>query len=193
MRTVILNAFRIDLTEVTNNAYQRCLAGGDCRSPSSEASATRTDYFTNPSYARFPVVNVDWDSANAYCKWLGKRLPSVEEWEVAASIAPLTQRYFLYPWGNRFEPQLANGGSAASVDTRAVGDFHPVGNSSFGLRDTVGNVAEWTASPSAQPFNGFVVKGGSYRDPVDLLRLDAQQNWVRTTQTDWLGFRCASD
>jgi len=192
-RTVVLNAFRIDLTEVTNNAYQRCHAGGGCRLPSSEASATRADYFTNPSYARFPVVNVDWDSANAYCEWLGKRLPTVEEWEVATSIAPLTQRYFRYPWGNRFDPQLANGGSAASVDTRAVGDFHPVGDSSFGLRDAVGNVAEWTASPSSQPFNGFVVKGGSYRDTVDLLRLDAQQNWVRTTQADWLGFRCASD
>ena len=193
MRTVVLNAFRIDLTEVTNNAYQRCQAGGGCRLPSREASATRSDYFTNPSYGRFPVVNVDWDGANAYCEWLGKRLPTVEEWEVAASIAPLTQRYFRYPWGNHFDPQLANGGSAASIDTRAVGDFHPVGNSSFGLYDMVGNVAEWTASPSSEPFNGFVVKGGSYHDPVDLLRLDAQQNWVRTTQADWLGFRCASD
>jgi Sulfatase-modifying factor enzyme 1 len=193
MRTVVLNAFRIDLTEVTNSAYQRCYGSGGCRLPGREASETRTTYFTNPSYAHFPVVNVDWDSANAYCEWLGKRLPTVEEWEVAASIAPLTQRYFRYPWGNQFDPQLANGGSLSSGDTRAVGDFHPVGNSSFGLQDMAGNVAEWTASPSSEPFNGFVVKGGSYRDPLELLRLDAQQNLVRTTQADWLGFRCASD
>lgn len=193
MRTVVLATFRIDLTEVTNGAYQRCVQNDECVPLGSEASATRVDYFTNPAYAAFPVVNVDWDSANRYCTWLGKRLPTLEEWEVAASIAPLTQRYFRYPWGDRFEPQFANGADVAATDTRAVGAFHPFGNSSFGLRDMAGNVAEWTDTPSADLFDGFVVKGGSYRDDAELLRLDAQQSLVRTTQVAWLGFRCASD
>lgn len=193
LRTVVVDAFRIDLTEVTNRAYQRCVANDACTSPSSAASATRADYFTNSAYAAFPVSNVDWDQAKSYCAWLGKRLPTREEWEVAASIAPLTQRHFLYPWGDHFDPNFVNGGSAVRSDTRAVGDFHPVGDSSFGLRDMAGNVAEWTASPSAEKFDNFVVKGGSYQDSADLLRLDVQEEMVRTTAAPWLGFRCAGD
>lgn len=191
-RTVVVPAYRIDLTEVTNGAYARCVTNGSCPVPSTPASATRADYYTNPAYAEFPVVNVTWDNANAYCAWLGKELPTIEEWEVAASIAPLTRRTFAYPWGDRFDPRFVNGGSAEDRDTLAVGSFHPVGNSSFGLRDMAGNVAEWTASPSAELFDGFVVKGGSYRDSADLLRLAVQQNLVRTTAEPWLGFRCVS-
>jgi len=193
MRTVMLTAFRLDVTEVTNGAYQRCYQSGVCPAPSSEASATRPAYFTDPAYGDFPVVHVDWDSANTYCTWLGKRLPTVEEWEVAAGIAPLTQRYFRYPWGDRFEPHYANGGRALATDTQAVGAFYPLGDSSFGVQDMAGNVAEWTASPSADLFDGFIVKGGSYRDNAALLRLDVQQDLVRTTQAAWLGFRCARD
>ncbi len=191
-RPAVVAAYRIDLTEVTNGAYARCVTNGSCVAPNSPASATRADYYTNPAYAEFPVVNVTWDNANAYCIWLGKELPTIEEWEVAASIAPLTQRTFLYPWGDRFDPRFVNGGSAEDRDTLAVGSFHPVGNSSFGLRDMAGNVAEWTASPSAELFDGFVVKGGSYRDSADALRLAVQQNFVRTTAEPWLGFRCVS-
>ena len=193
LRTVVVASYRIDLTEVTNGAYARCVTNGSCVAPSNTASATHADYYTNPTYAEFPVMNVTWDNATAYCTWLGKRLPTLEEWEVAGSIAPLTQRTFRYPWGDRFDPRLANGGTPTASDTRAVGSFHPVGNSSFGLRDMAGNVAEWTASSSAELFNGFVVKGGSYRDNADLLRLDVQQNLDRTTAAPWLGFRCAGN
>lgn len=193
LRTVVMDAFQIELTEVTNGAYQRCIANDACTPPGSAASTTRPDYFTNGAYATFPVINVDWDQANAYCTWLGKRLPTREEWEVAASIAPLTQRHFLYPWGDRFEPNFVNGGTPLSRDTRAVGDFHPVGDSSFGLRDMAGNVAEWTASSSAEKFDHFVVKGGSFRDSAERLRLDVQDDLVRTTTAPWLGFRCAED
>ncbi len=189
-RPAVVTAYRIDVTEVTNGAYARCVTNGSCPAPNSPASATRADYYTNPLYAGFPVVNVTWDNANAYCTWLGKELPTLEEWEVAGSIAPLTQRTFRYPWGDRFDPRFVNGGSAENRDTLAVGSFHPVGNSSFGLRDMAGNVAEWTASRSAELFDGFVVKGGSYRDSADLLRVDVQENLVRTTAAPWLGFRC---
>ncbi|MBX3014922.1 MAG: SUMF1/EgtB/PvdO family nonheme iron enzyme [Caldilineaceae bacterium] len=193
MRTVVLADFRLDLTEVTNAAYARCYADGVCDRPGSLASATREEYFTDGAYANFPVVNVGWDDADRYCTWLGKRLPTLEEWEVAAGVAPATQRYFRYPWGEQFDPNFANGGNSRSIDTRVVGAYHPMGDSSFGLRDMAGNVAEWTASPSPDLFNAFVVKGGSYRDPADHLRLDAQQLLVGTTQAPWLGFRCASD
>ncbi|MEZ4731200.1 MAG: SUMF1/EgtB/PvdO family nonheme iron enzyme [Caldilineaceae bacterium] len=193
MHTVVLTALRLDVTEVTNGAYQRCYQSGVCPAPNSGASATRPVYFMDPAYADFPVVNVDWESANTYCTWLGKRLPTVEEWEVAAGIAPLTQQYFRYPWGDQFEPHYVNGGTDAATDTQAVGAFHPLGDSLFGVQDMAGNVAEWTRSSSADLIDGFIVKGGSYQDDALLLRLDAQQNFVRTTQAAWLGFRCVRD
>ncbi len=193
LRTVLLETFHVDQTEVTNRAYARCVADGVCLSPSSDASATRESYFSNAVYADFPVIHIDWDGANAYCTWLNKRLPTVEEWEVAAGVAPLTQRYFRYPWGDRFEANFVNGGTPFVTDTRAVGAFHPVGDSSFGARDMAGNVAEWTATPATGLDNGFVVKGGSYGDDAEALRLDVQQALARTLQAPWLGFRCASD
>ncbi len=192
-RSVSLAAYAIDRHEVTNVAYRRCWEQNICPIPSSFDSGLRPGYFANRSYDNFPVVNVDWNAANQYCRWVGKRLPTLEEWEVAASLAPATGLRYRYPWGDRFEARIVNSVLSDLNDTQAVGSYHPAGSTPSGIMDLAGNVAEWTSMPAASMIDGGVIKGGSYRDAPEQLRNDALIELPRDTSTPWLGFRCAVD
>jgi formylglycine-generating enzyme required for sulfatase activity len=98
------------------------------------------------------VVNVNWEDARAYCKWLSRqtghkyRLPTEAEWEYAARAGSKTK----YWWGNNIGSNNATcnkcnsqWGWDAQHMTAPVGSFKA---NPFGLYDTVGNVYEWTCS-----------------------------------------------
>ncbi len=95
-----------------------------------------------------PVVGVSWYEANAYARWLGKRLPTDAEWvkagswPVQLSATARTQRKF--PWGESMDPKRAN------VWNSSVGHIIPVdecsqGVSVGGIYQLIGNVWEWTS------------------------------------------------
>jgi len=188
---VQLDAFVIEHTEVTNWQYRRCHESGVCSLPTYNYSETYSNYFMNPDFDSYPVVYITWADANAYCEWIGRHLPSVEEWEVAASIAPATQRRYIYPWGDRFQPELVNSLSSGVRDTQPVGLYHPAGDSSFGAWDMAGNVAEWTETSPDGMADHALVKGGSYRDEAEGLQVSAYETVPHAGAAPWLGFRCA--
>ncbi|MGL4650918.1 MAG: formylglycine-generating enzyme family protein, partial [Caldilineaceae bacterium] len=219
--SVRLDAFHIDRTEVTNAAWAACVARGGCLPPQPVSSATRAAYFGEPAFKTHPVVNVTQSEAAAFCALQGKRLPTAAEWEVAATLAPATQRLWRYPWGEAFAPSLVVG-SDSHEDTAPVRSRSTRGDSPLGAADMAGNVAEWTATPTgAQPdqpltlplvetgpvldtaplandpqrdtlASAYVVKGGSFLSAAAELLPAASPSEVATARANWLGFRCAS-
>ncbi|MEM7129914.1 MAG: SUMF1/EgtB/PvdO family nonheme iron enzyme [Chloroflexota bacterium] len=185
--------FTIDRTEVTNRSYQACYEQGACLAPVLPNSANRAAYFLHRDYTQFPVVHVDWVRANQYCTWAKKRLPTADEWEVAASAAPATNQRFLYPWGNHFNPLYTNSSQSQIQDTQTVGLSHPGGTSTIGVMDMAGNVAEWTATErTVDSIESYIVKGGSYKDTPEMLLASNIQLKETNFSASWLGFRCAS-
>lgn len=187
---VAVDAFEIDATEVTVDAYQCCVEAGKCTRP----IPWKTCNFGQPGRENHPINCVAWAHADTFCRWAGKRLPTEEEWEYAATGTDGRT----YPWGEAApDKQLCWGRSITEDGTCAVGS-HPTGESPFGLHDMAGNVWEWTASGFSKSYarkrTGAlrVIRGGSWSDvePSDF-RAATRGRWKPTGRVDVIGFRCA--
>lgn len=160
-------------------------------------------YFRYPAYQKYPVVNVAYEQATAYCEWLTSalnrnfphqkviaRLPTEKEWEDAAKAG---NRYANYPWGTesmrveegKFQGQLrANFVLRKGITmadkydiTAPVTSYWP---NDFGLYNMSGNVSEMVAEKG-------LVKGGSWKNRADYLKIDKQQ-YVYSASPE-VGFR----
>ena len=136
---VDLSEYFISKYPIINQQYQVFIHGTNYQPPkgwkNGNYPASKEDH---------PVVNVSWDDATEYCRWLysktGKpyRLPTEAEWEKAARGVEGR----VYPWGNHFDKQYASA-SKGSLDTNRIGSISPQSDSPYGCVDMLGNIFEW--------------------------------------------------
>jgi formylglycine-generating enzyme required for sulfatase activity len=198
-----IEGFWLDRSEVTNAEYRRCVDAGECTLPS------KTEAFDDPNRASHPVLWVSWYQAREYARWAGKRLPSEVEWERAARAGNSAR----FPWGEKWEPGLANAFEIGAGDRWAsegpVASFPP---NPWGIHDLIGNAAEWVqdvyhTSYAGGPRDGTpweqetgpsaerrrVIRGGSYFDPPVRQRVSRRDARKPTEDHRTVGFRCAAD
>ena len=175
------------------------IAGADWRHPQGPDTSLE-------GLMQHPVVHVAFEDALAYADWVGKRLPTADEWEVAARGGLVDQDY---AWGSEKTPDgrwLANvwQGPFPWENKETDGWFwtSPVGSfpaNGYGLVDVCGNVWEWTSTPYAVPEGEQerrVIKGGSFLcadNYCHRFRPSALMGQTLDTATCHMGFRCAAD
>ncbi len=195
-RKIHVDPFYMDESEVTNKRYAGFVQATKRKPP--------YQWFRGEipkGQEKYPVVNVSWDDASAFCAWAGGRLPTEAEWERAARGIAEGK---MYPWGDTVPTakQAVFGGEAgpSAVCTRE--------RNYFGLCDMIGNVWEWAsdwygrdyyaAAPErnpAGPEKGAyrVLRGGSWFDqaqPVLFLSV-SYRSWARQHErSPTIGFRC---
>ncbi|MBI2877212.1 MAG: SUMF1/EgtB/PvdO family nonheme iron enzyme [Candidatus Tectomicrobia bacterium] len=174
-----LKGFYIDTHEVTNAQYTEFLQATGDHPP---------DHWTEGAYppgkGDYPVIYISWISAQRYCEWAGKRLPTEEEWEKAARGSDGR----LFPWGDRFEPGKANLWEEGIKAPRSVGQYRQ-DRSPYGVYDMAGNVMEWTATLFQDDLT--IVRGGSWANDQAESRLDRKMISELDVTSNGVGFRCA--
>ncbi|GAA5117750.1 ergothioneine biosynthesis protein EgtB [Pseudonocardia adelaidensis] len=162
-----------------------------------------------PVPADEPVVHVCFHEAQAYARWLGKRLPTEAEWEKAARYDPATGRSRRFPWGDE-DPTPAHANLGQRHLQPAAAGAHPLGASALGVQQLIGDVWEWTSS-GWHPYPGFevfpypeysqvffggdyrVLRGGSFGTAPAAIR-GTFRNWDHPIRRQiFSGFRCARD
>ncbi|MBD3309414.1 SUMF1/EgtB/PvdO family nonheme iron enzyme [candidate division KSB3 bacterium] len=179
-RMVQVAGFYLDPYEVTNAQYKEFVDATNYPPPLHwEGGLYPADSEDHP------VTFVSWDDAQAYAQWAGKRLPTAEEWEVAARGL----QGQMFPWGVTVE------GQEVAIKTPDGGPV-PVGSfpddvSPYQIYDLGGNVMEWTQSQYEDTAGYFVLKGSSWNGEVFEARGANQTPGAAAYRLSDIGFRCA--
>ena len=192
-----LGRWAFSQTEITFDQWQSCVNAKACR-------GGQDDHHWGKGNR--PVMNITWDDANSYVRWLSKKtgkaysLPSEELWDYAAHAGTHTA----YPWGDEIGKNHANCrecGSRWGGDSSApVASFAP---NPFGLYDMNGNVWEWTSecwkdeappSPRAQieaECKYRVIRGGAWYYLPPMSKTAARAKFEAKQWSYTLGLRVA--
>jgi hypothetical protein len=212
-RQLPVPVFAIDQHEVTYRQYRLCMQAGVCSRPVDTAEAPT--HIDDADVDDLPVMQVTAYQAAAFCRWLGLRLPSSLEWERAARGTDGRT----YPWSEDVPtPDHVNAGLIDYLDsvperTVAVNAAaYALGATPEGIMHLIGNVSEWTRTPSAcdDPYtcaplwdgeariNSLIVRGLNWQVtlPPNAPLLPVTEHLPVTpnyTLDPQIGFRCAGE
>jgi formylglycine-generating enzyme required for sulfatase activity len=205
-QVTIANAFAVSIYEVTFAEWDTCVRVGDCSPDINAGSWGR---------GKQPVINVTWNDADRYAKWLSRmtgqtyRLLTEAEWEYAARAArpqSAANEQTLYFFGNDDEALLPKYAWYADGNTDGPHEVGQKKPNPFGLFDIYGNVWEWVEdcfkegyAPTetdgtawkTEPCGKHVMRGGSFRFRANMLRSASRGVDGADTRDDDRGFRVA--
>jgi formylglycine-generating enzyme required for sulfatase activity len=191
-----LEEYKILDNEVTNAQYQQCVDAKTCKKPE--------DWSYVRDKINEPATNLNWFQAQAYCEWLGGRLPTEGEWEKAARGS----HNYYFPWGNMWDSTKANLEHYEVGTVQSIAQYAATDIGDYGVKNLAGNVQEWTMSPySYLPLNQkfenklaevaddgqsypIVVRGGSWVNVGSIgMASDREVEGVLVRREE-IGFRC---
>ncbi|MDR3507220.1 MAG: formylglycine-generating enzyme family protein [Caulobacteraceae bacterium] len=172
--------------------WWRVVPGADWRHPQGPGSSI-------VGKEAWPVVQIGWDDAMAYARWLGRDLPTEAEWEYAAQggkgatrfvwgDAPLDPKH---PQANVWEgvfPTYDSGEDGYKAQAAPVGCYPPNG---FGLYDMAGNVWEWARDWYRPNLNGD--DGDNPNGPTQTVAFDPGDPGIRKHVIKGGSFLCSPD
>jgi len=220
-KTLSIKSFFMDKFPVTNIQFKKFI--DESKYQPSDTVNYLKHWINNkpvPGQENFPVVNISYEDAQAYAKWVGKRLPTEAEWQYSAQ----TTDGRIWPWGNEVKEKAK---AAKNISTTLTlvnygipdssfcnignGKLYPVGKykkgvNPFGLYDLVGSVWQMTNDwYQSDTYQYIMMKGGSYYHPGGSWwyvqggpkPLHYRQMLLRVSQgferNATVGFRCVKD
>jgi iron(II)-dependent oxidoreductase len=211
--TVMLRVFEIDRLPVTNAQFARFL---DRHGPLDASGRRHFDWDdrdariqqaggiwrADPGFEDHPVVEASWLGALAYCRSLGKRLPTEAEWEKAARGSDARR----YPWGDA-APTEAHAQFARGWNETVPVSLHAAHPSPYGVIGLAGNAWHWVSSAyRAYPYRDDdgredltpgpvrATRGGGHDSPAEALRSTERGRTLSRAPAAGhhnIGFRCA--
>ncbi len=206
---VFVKSFYIDVYPVTNLDFSIfILLNPDwsikniCDIFSDRGYLTHWDCEISSNMSNYPVINVSWFSANAYCEFIGGRLPTIDEWEFTAS----TKKYYS---GSEVDGNLQDILNWYVNFQKELTSIKFMSSNSFGVFGMHGVIWEWV-----QDFNSVILlnsdaEGGGLEevlycgatavnaiDPADyvaFMRFSFRNNLEADYTMSSLGFRCVKN